>query len=128
MEFGFICTLFMVLFGGYLALKWLFGGHNRSSLPPGDLGLPFIGNMLSFLTVFKSKNPDSFISKFAIMFFLLFSLTPSLLADSQIEYNDVVNKGSVTMAQAKKICDNVQVSLNQNEASDPWGSPFEGPR
>ncbi|CAH9118140.1 unnamed protein product [Cuscuta europaea] len=39
-------------------------GEQRCSLPPGDLGWPFIGNMWSFLTAFKSPNPDSFISSF----------------------------------------------------------------
>ncbi|KAL6981431.1 Ent-kaurenoic acid oxidase 1 [Sarracenia purpurea var. burkii] len=39
-------------------------GDKRFSLPPGDLGWPFIGNMWSFLKAFKSTNPDSFISSF----------------------------------------------------------------
>ncbi|GMN61502.1 hypothetical protein TIFTF001_030586 [Ficus carica] len=40
-------------------------GHEKQfSLPPGDLGWPFIGNMWSFLGAFKSSNPDSFISSF----------------------------------------------------------------
>ncbi|XP_031125955.1 ent-kaurenoic acid oxidase 1-like [Ipomoea triloba] len=40
-------------------------GHEKSlRLPPGDLGLPFIGNMWSFLRAFKSSNPDSFTSSF----------------------------------------------------------------
>ncbi|KAL9262514.1 Ent-kaurenoic acid oxidase 1-like protein [Drosera capensis] len=30
----------------------------------GDLGWPFMGNMVSFLIAFKSQNPDSFISSF----------------------------------------------------------------
>ncbi|RVX02279.1 Ent-kaurenoic acid oxidase 1 [Vitis vinifera] len=39
-------------------------GEKRYSLPPGDLGWPFIGNMWSFLRAFKSTDPDSFISSF----------------------------------------------------------------
>ncbi|XVF52396.1 hypothetical protein PTKIN_Ptkin05aG0014900 [Pterospermum kingtungense] len=34
---------------------------NRS-LPPGDMGWPLIGNMLSFVRAFKSQNPESFIN------------------------------------------------------------------
>ncbi|XP_057440066.1 ent-kaurenoic acid oxidase 1-like [Lotus japonicus] len=44
---------------------WLYEsklGKKQYSLPPGDMGWPFIGNMWSFLRAFKSKNPDSFMS------------------------------------------------------------------
>ncbi|KAL2536666.1 Ent-kaurenoic acid oxidase 1 [Forsythia ovata] len=44
------------------------GKKKRDNLPPGDLGWPFIGNMWSFLTAFKSTNPDSFISTFVTRF------------------------------------------------------------
>lgn len=65
----------MAIFSGVLGLKWLLGsvnrwlyesklGNKRFSLPPGDLGWPFIGNMWSFLRAFKSSDPDSFISSF----------------------------------------------------------------
>ncbi|XP_022738013.1 beta-amyrin 11-oxidase-like [Durio zibethinus] len=36
-------------------------GKKQNPLPPGDMGWPFIGNMWSFLTAFKSQYPDSFI-------------------------------------------------------------------
>ncbi|MED6192889.1 hypothetical protein PIB30_013979 [Stylosanthes scabra] len=39
-------------------------GGKRSSLPPGDLGLPFVGNMWSFLSAYKSPNPETFINSF----------------------------------------------------------------
>ncbi|KAI6702948.1 hypothetical protein NL676_012084 [Syzygium grande] len=59
-----------------MALAWLLKHANwylyetrldeerRRSLPPGDLGWPFIGNMWSFLRAFKSGDPDSFVSSF----------------------------------------------------------------
>ncbi|XVF52397.1 hypothetical protein PTKIN_Ptkin05aG0015000 [Pterospermum kingtungense] len=34
----------------------------NSPLPPGDMGWPLIGNMLSFVRAFKSQNPESFIN------------------------------------------------------------------
>eukprot|EP01018_Ginkgo_biloba_P032945 Gb_06342 [translate_table: standard] len=37
-------------------------------LPPGDMGWPVIGNMLTFLRAFKSSNPDAFISSFVSRF------------------------------------------------------------
>ncbi|KAA8520367.1 hypothetical protein F0562_014623 [Nyssa sinensis] len=79
MELGFIWTVLVVIFGGVVALRWLLGsvnwwfyetklGDKRFSLPPGDLGWPFIGNMWSFLRAFKSSNPDSFIANFVTRF------------------------------------------------------------
>ncbi|KAK8960861.1 Ent-kaurenoic acid oxidase 1 [Platanthera guangdongensis] len=40
------------------------GDDQRRRLPPGDLGLPFIGNMWAFLRAFKSGAPDYFIDSF----------------------------------------------------------------
>ncbi|KAL3833003.1 hypothetical protein ACJIZ3_007739 [Penstemon smallii] len=65
--FVFVCLL------GLLILKWVLKsvncwyyernlGDKRYELPPGDYGLPFIGNMWSFLRAFKSTDPESFIS------------------------------------------------------------------
>ncbi|XP_019168228.1 PREDICTED: ent-kaurenoic acid oxidase 1-like [Ipomoea nil] len=75
MELGWVVFLVGVL--GLSSFWWVLGRVNcwyyervklgdkkRLSLPPGDLGWPFIGNMWSFLRAFKSSNPDSFISSF----------------------------------------------------------------
>lgn len=37
-------------------------GKNQYSLPPGHMGWPLIGNMLSFVKDFSSGHPDSFIN------------------------------------------------------------------
>lgn len=76
---GFICMLLMAVYGGLAALNLLLKsvnwwryevplGEQRFSLPPGDLGWPFIGNMWSFLRAFKSTNPDSFTDNLANRF------------------------------------------------------------
>lgn len=44
-------------------------GEKKRYLPPGDLGLPIIGNMWSFYSAFKSGNPDSFVSSFISKYF-----------------------------------------------------------
>ncbi|XP_078438440.1 ent-kaurenoic acid oxidase-like [Wolffia australiana] len=40
----------------------------RRGLPPGDMGWPFLGNMISFLIAFKSGRPDSFIGQYVHRF------------------------------------------------------------
>lgn len=72
---GSMWVVLMAIGGGLVILRsilknvnwWLYEsklGVKQYSLPPGDMGWPFIGNMWSFLRAFKSKDPDSFISSF----------------------------------------------------------------
>ncbi|CAL5381059.1 unnamed protein product [Camellia sinensis] len=74
MELGFSLVVLVCVFG-VVALRWFLRGVNfwlyeaklgdkRFSLPPGDLGWPFIGNMWSFLRAFKSTDPDSFTANY----------------------------------------------------------------
>ncbi|CAO2835186.1 unnamed protein product [Amaranthus hypochondriacus] len=71
MEMGFMILGVIILVMILMVIKrvnnWVYEyklGEKRHKLPPGDLGLPFIGNMWSFLRAFKSHNPDSFINSF----------------------------------------------------------------
>ncbi|XP_057531509.1 ent-kaurenoic acid oxidase 1-like isoform X2 [Amaranthus tricolor] len=75
MELGFISKTIINILGVILVIilmvrrinSWVYEyklGEKRHNLPPGDLGLPYIGNMWSFLRAFKSTNPDSFINTF----------------------------------------------------------------
>ncbi|KAL2892635.1 Ent-kaurenoic acid oxidase 1 [Bienertia sinuspersici] len=79
MEYGLISTIAISIVGLIWALNkvlrrvniWVYEsklGEKRHNLPPGDLGLPFIGNMWSFLRAFKSTNPDSFLNSFFTRF------------------------------------------------------------
>ncbi|XP_021828341.1 ent-kaurenoic acid oxidase 2-like [Prunus avium] len=73
MELGFWSLVFTASIGGLGAIllilkranEWYFVsrlGEKKNTLPPGDMGWPFIGNTLSFLKALKSNDPDSFIS------------------------------------------------------------------
>ncbi|CAO2835187.1 unnamed protein product [Amaranthus hypochondriacus] len=75
MELGFISKTIINILGVILVIilmvrrinSWVYEyklGEKRHNLPPGHLGLPYIGNMWSFLRAFKSTNPDSFINSF----------------------------------------------------------------
>jgi len=75
MGLGSIWVVLVVIFCGLGVGKWILKrvnwwlyeaklGAKKDSLPPGDLGWPFIGNMWSFLIAFKSSDPDSFIRSF----------------------------------------------------------------
>ncbi|XP_059640624.1 ent-kaurenoic acid oxidase 1-like [Cornus florida] len=72
---GWWWCVFTALMGGVFGVvlkkanEWIYVrslGEKQYSLPPGDMGWPFIGNMFSFLMAFKfGGDPDSFISAFA---------------------------------------------------------------
>ncbi|XVF51935.1 hypothetical protein PTKIN_Ptkin04bG0223900 [Pterospermum kingtungense] len=73
MEFDTLWLILAVLVGAYVFLfgflkklnEWYYVlrlGKNKNSLPPGDMGWPFIGNTLSFLITFRSQDPDSFVN------------------------------------------------------------------
>ncbi|TKY72430.1 Ent-kaurenoic acid oxidase 2 [Spatholobus suberectus] len=47
----------------WLLYEYKLGGK-QYFLPPGDMGWPLIGNMWSFLSAFKTNNPDSFMDSF----------------------------------------------------------------
>lgn len=73
---GFVFTASVGGFGALLLIlkranEWMFVrklGENKHTLPPGDLGWPFIGNTLSFIKAIKSDHPESFISNYVKRF------------------------------------------------------------
>lgn len=60
----------------------------RHQLPPGDLGWPFFGNMLSFLRAFKSPNPESFLANFASRYTFHYHIN-SITCTDEIKYDPV---------------------------------------
>ncbi|KAF7800992.1 beta-amyrin 11-oxidase-like [Senna tora] len=47
-------------------------------LPPSHMGWPFLGDLLSIITIFKSPNPDSFITNFISSYYVVISLVACL--------------------------------------------------
>ncbi|CAK9173370.1 unnamed protein product [Ilex paraguariensis] len=79
MEYDLGWVVFTALLGGIVGIygflkkanEWFYVsslGEKQKTLPPGDMGWPFIGNILSFLRAFKNGDPDSFIASFATRF------------------------------------------------------------
>lgn len=55
---------FVGLFGRWINDRWHTRGLDPSSLPPGSMGWPIIGDLLDFLWCFKFlRKPDHFIAK-----------------------------------------------------------------
>lgn len=86
MEKDLVWTIIGVLVGGYVFLfgflgnlnDWYYSfklGKNKVPLPPGDLGWPGIGKMLSFIRASKFGDPDSFVFDLVNKYFsFLFTL------------------------------------------------------
>ena len=96
MELGFISKTIINILGVILVIilmvrrinSWVYEyklGEKRHNLPPGDLGLPYIGNMWSFLRAFKSTNPDSFINTFITRSFSFFFSSLRLCPGAKME-------------------------------------------
>ncbi|KAL2341596.1 hypothetical protein Fmac_009536 [Flemingia macrophylla] len=60
---GLIVLRFFLRNVNWLLYEYRLGGK-QYFLPPGDMGWPLIGNMWSFLSAFKSNNPETFIESF----------------------------------------------------------------
>lgn len=91
--------IFTCFVGGYAFVfgflrkinEWLYVrklGEKQYSLPPSDMGWPFLGKMLSFLTAFKFRDPNSFISSFVTRFLSLHVIRYSELR--KVEENEIV--------------------------------------
>lgn len=59
-----VAICFVGLFGRWINDLWHTRGLDPSSLPPGSMGWPIIGELLDFLWCFKfQRRPDDFIAK-----------------------------------------------------------------
>nr|WET51926.1 CYP88A154 [Ailanthus altissimus] len=72
MDFNFLWLILAIFVGTYVVLfgflrrvnDWYYVsrlGEKRHSLPPGEMGWPLLGNMLSFIRAFRTSDPDTFI-------------------------------------------------------------------
>lgn len=65
-----ICGIYTLFYVARRFNSWWYEPtlKGKPPLPPGDMGWPLLGNMLSFLRNFKSTNPEAFISSFVSRF------------------------------------------------------------
>ncbi|PPE02660.1 hypothetical protein GOBAR_DD00359 [Gossypium barbadense] len=60
-----VAATYVVLFGFLKKInEWYYVtrlGKKQNTLPPGDMGWPFIGNLWSFFKAFNSQDPDTFV-------------------------------------------------------------------
>ncbi|GLJ22337.1 hypothetical protein SUGI_0420520 [Cryptomeria japonica] len=66
-----VCGIYTIYYALRMFNSWWYKPtlkKDSAPLPPGDMGWPFLGNMLSFLRAFKSTNPEAFISSFVSRF------------------------------------------------------------
>ncbi|KAK2641831.1 hypothetical protein Ddye_023594 [Dipteronia dyeriana] len=60
MEFFFVCGMFLFTLFVSVSLAYIFFNKPKN-LPPGKMGLPYIGESLEFLSTAKNGHPDKFI-------------------------------------------------------------------
>ncbi|XP_058069220.1 cytochrome P450 90D2 isoform X2 [Magnolia sinica] len=62
------CVTTVVLLALILYTSWKIRSNRRSSLPPGTLGWPYIGETLEFISCAYSPRPESFMDKRRLMY------------------------------------------------------------
>ncbi|WCJ19850.1 Cytochrome P450 superfamily protein [Euphorbia peplus] len=65
--------LLLIFFSSLIFLFLRSSGHRRRRLPPGNLGLPFIGETLQLISAYKTENPEPFIDERVNRFGSLFT-------------------------------------------------------
>lgn len=87
-----VAATYVVLFGFLKKInEWYYVtrlGKKQNTLPPGDMGWPFIGNLWSFFKAFNSQDPDTFVENLIrrLLAFLIIFLFSSLLISYLLPY------------------------------------------